>query len=313
MISVIIPAYNSEKALKRCINSILSQSYKDFEIIIIDDGSNDKTNEVAQNYKDRFTNIRLITNPKNVGPFKSRIIGVDNSLGEYVTFIDSDDTFQPLALQKLYDGIEDADISVAGMQYRFTRFELPKKMHYSMPSVLCKDELKKALISFMGVEDLIPVQVWGKLYQKKLLKSISYPNYTQIWGDDRIFNLLVFSQATKVKRVDYIGYNYYWGGCTTVYKADDYAKYDYFYSFVEKIACGLGLQDFMPTLQSKINDFFLYSIRNSIAYLRLSKDEIVSIIQERNKISFTEAESIYLEQYKIVSRKRLLYWLKKHL
>ena len=90
MISVIIPVYNTEKYLGRCINSVLSSTYKNFEILLIDDGSNDRSLEICRNYGNRDCRIRVFTQ-ENQGASAARNRGIEESCGEWIVFVDSDD------------------------------------------------------------------------------------------------------------------------------------------------------------------------------------------------------------------------------
>lgn len=97
MISVIIPLYNKEQIIEKCIQSVLSQDYKDFEVVIVNDGSTDRSAEIVKGIED--SRIRLIEQ-KNGGPSKARNTGVKNAKGEWVVFLDADDEFLPGALKK---------------------------------------------------------------------------------------------------------------------------------------------------------------------------------------------------------------------
>lgn len=90
-ISVIIPAYNAEKTIGRCLDSVLCQA-PEMEIIVVDDCSNDRTFDICKDYQSHHSNITLIHNKKNIGQGLSRNKGIDAASGEYLAFIDSDDT-----------------------------------------------------------------------------------------------------------------------------------------------------------------------------------------------------------------------------
>ena len=90
IISVIVPAYNAEKYLRRCINSILAQTFTDFELLLIDDGSTDKSGEICDEYADKYARIRVF-HKANGGVSSARNVGLDNAVGEYICFCDADD------------------------------------------------------------------------------------------------------------------------------------------------------------------------------------------------------------------------------
>ena len=101
MISVIIPVYNSEKYLAACLESVLSQTLQDFEVILVDDGSNDKSLSICLEYQSNHSNVKVVSKT-NEGPGLTRQRGIEESKGEYITFVDSDDWVDPTYLEKMY-------------------------------------------------------------------------------------------------------------------------------------------------------------------------------------------------------------------
>jgi len=128
-ISVIMPIYNSEKYLKEAIDSVLNQSFKDFELICINDGSTDNSPEILENYRKKDKRIKII-NQKNQGLSAARNKGLKNSEGEFIFFIDSDDYIAKNTLKKLYQNarINDSDIVL----YKKARFN-GDKIRYNAP------------------------------------------------------------------------------------------------------------------------------------------------------------------------------------
>lgn len=90
VVSIIVPVYNAKKTLKRCINSIINQSYKDWELLLVDDGSTDDSSIICDEYAQQDRRIRVF-HKQNGGVSSARNVGLDNAIGEWVTFIDSDD------------------------------------------------------------------------------------------------------------------------------------------------------------------------------------------------------------------------------
>ena len=110
-ISIIIPNYNTEKYLSRCLDSLINQTFKDIEIIVIDDGSKDKSVDVVQKYAKQDKRIKLIQQ-QNSGPAKARNQGLENATGKYLMFCDSDDWYEPNMCQIMYDTIEKQKVDV---------------------------------------------------------------------------------------------------------------------------------------------------------------------------------------------------------
>ena len=108
-ISIIIPVYNVEKYLRECLDSILAQSYKDFEIILVDDGSTDSSGNICDEYSMKYENIKVL-HKNNNGLSSARNAGLDIAQGEYILFIDSDDVVSPVMLETLMAHVAGYDI-----------------------------------------------------------------------------------------------------------------------------------------------------------------------------------------------------------
>ena len=114
-ISIIVPIYNAEKTLVRCLDSIKKQTYEDFEVLLINDGSTDTSAQICQKYCEADSRFRLI-NQENSGPSKSRNRGIDEATSKYLSFIDSDDYVEPNLLEEFYTAAEasSADLTICG-------------------------------------------------------------------------------------------------------------------------------------------------------------------------------------------------------
>ena len=114
-ISIIIPVYNAEKTLERCVNSILSQDFTDFELILVDDGSSDKSGQLCQAFASRDSRVRVF-HQNNGGVSSARNVGLDNASGKWITFCDSDDYVLPGWLSNFILISEGYDLIVQGFQ-----------------------------------------------------------------------------------------------------------------------------------------------------------------------------------------------------
>ena len=120
MISIIVPVYNTEKYLDQCIQSILSQTYTDFELLLIDDGSTDSSGVICDRYAEQDSRVRVFHKP-NGGVSSARNIGLDNTKGEWITFLDSDDWIAPSMLDEVYKTamVNDADMVFVDINYNY--------------------------------------------------------------------------------------------------------------------------------------------------------------------------------------------------
>lgn len=171
MISVVVPIYNVEKYLPRCLNSIIHQTYKNIEIILINDGSTDNSLSICEEYAKIDKRIKIITQ-KNGGLSSARNTGIEYSHGQYITFVDSDDEIETDMIEYLIDIIQNTDLAVCQRQYITEKGDKIKtntkaKFRRIYGNKLCMKE-------FFLSKDIDTV-AWGKLYKTNFFKSVRYP------------------------------------------------------------------------------------------------------------------------------------------
>lgn len=190
LISIVVPVYNAEKYIGVCVNSVLEQTYSNFELLLINDGSKDCTLEVLKSYKDSRIKVYSF---ENQGAGKTRNKGIQLSRGKYITFIDSDDYIDKDYLERLHQEIQDNDVLISG--YKKVSLEDHSLMYVSKPKVSVWDEFRY-------------VATWGKLYSLDFLKNnhIEYEKF--VLGEDVYMNIKCNSLTNKVRVIDYAGYNY---------------------------------------------------------------------------------------------------------
>ena len=196
MISIVVPAYNAVNVIGLCIDSILKSTYKDFELVIVNDGSKDNTLEILQEYAKKDQRIRVIDR-ENGGQSEARNTGLRASKGKYVMFIDSDDYLDPDYLEKMHECLikNDADVVVSG----YTCVDQEHKPY-------AVNKYKNTRFSQFSM--LMP---WGKLIKKDLLdkNNIEFENIN--YWEDHVFSFAIYSHASKVVTAeDLVGYNYYY-------------------------------------------------------------------------------------------------------
>ena len=173
-VSVIVPIYNVEKYLKRCVDSLINQTYKNLEIILVDDGSPDNCPQLC----DEFSNIDsriIVIHKKNGGLSSARNAGLDIFTGDYVVFIDSDDYIAENMIEKMVESNIniDADIVVCDYYLDYTSF-LKKQKHYKHKRIVSNSQKFKMLYNSRYA---IPTVVaWNKLYKRNIFNTIRYDN-----------------------------------------------------------------------------------------------------------------------------------------
>lgn len=208
MISIIVPVYNVEKYLERCVQSILNQTYKDYEILLIDDGSTDNSGNICEHLAAKYGKIRVI-HQKNQGLSGARNIGIEESKGKYIAFIDSDDFIDKRYLEILFSNLikYNADVSCCG-HYR-TENTMPKE-----ENPVGKDyKFKNDECAVFYLEKEIP-SAWAKLYKRELFSVLRFP-VGRIYEDVAI-NFRIMMQVNKIVYTDKKLYYYYknWSSIT---------------------------------------------------------------------------------------------------
>jgi len=171
LVSVIVPVYNVEKYLKKCVDSILSQSYQNIEVILINDGSLDGSGEICEAYAKKDERIKYITQ-NNSGLGKTRNRGIEEASGKYLLFVDSDDYIENTMIEKLYHNITEshADVASCGVYNVYRQKCIPQCEKEE--KFLC--DVEKAF-GLLLVGEKIPGSSCNKLYRSELLDKVKFP------------------------------------------------------------------------------------------------------------------------------------------
>lgn len=190
MISVIVPVYDVENYLRRCVDSVLAQTYQNFELILVDDGSPDCCGQICDDYAALDGRIKVV-HQKNGGLSAARNAGLDVAQGECVAFVDSDDYCHPEMLKVLYDKIVqyNADVVVSGFK-RVDQFgkEIDNESYLPEVEELIDgtDALKRLIM-----KDYVRAVVWNKIYKRTLFESLRFP-VGKLYEDDFIAPRLLY-------------------------------------------------------------------------------------------------------------------------
>ena len=197
MVSVIVPVYNSEKYICRCLDSILAQSYTDFELLLINDGSKDTSGVICEEYSAKDSRVRVF-HRENGGVSSARNMGLDNAKGEWVTFIDSDDWVESEYLMALVSHL-DVDIVVCSVNSTDGK-------RWIMHDDICSTR------GFIDkyIDTPIVRAPWGALLRLDIINrnGIRFDSHIR-YGEDMVFNMQYFLYCETFKTLDYVGYNYF--------------------------------------------------------------------------------------------------------
>ena len=193
LISIIIPIYNVEKYLEECIESVINQTYKNLEIILVDDGSTDRCLEICKKYEKQDNRIKVI-HQENAGVSVARNVGIDFSTGQYIGFLDSDDFIEKDMYEQLYKNLKAEKADIAGCDYYiYNTFKATKSdILTKKKSVMTTEE---ALIKMNELRGF-GVGVWNKLYKRKLLNGIRFPIGKR--GEDWFIIYKIIDKAKKI-------------------------------------------------------------------------------------------------------------------
>lgn len=222
LISVIVPVYNGQDYLAGCIDSIENQTYENLEVIIINDGSTDRTQNVCEALQESYENVRILQ-LDDKGVSAARNAGLEEAAGEFVTFADADDRLLPGMIRVLYDCIEGTQSDVAGCKFFMWSSEVEwEKMsamteadvsmpESDMPGIYRTAEKTKVYDTEAYLrEELLHgnSRCWSKLYRRELAVKVRFTTELTI-GEDMLFLIKMLPYVEKIAESDYPGYGYY--------------------------------------------------------------------------------------------------------
>lgn len=319
-ISIIVPVYNVEKYLEKCVDSILAQTFRDFEVVLVDDGATDSSGKLCDQLCEKDARIRVI-HKENGGLSSARNAGIENARGNYLAFIDSDDYIDPGMMEELYRNIvnEDADLSVCGMFDCYYGKE--PKIHEPFYQVM---DPKEAIdIAFTG--DFSAISSVNKLYKSSVMKDIRFP-VGKIY-EDAFICVDVFLACKKIVLTSKQYYYYYHreNSITTMSfskkKFDTIAAYQHNYQLIKEhypelieIAAGRLFWAHMLVLDQLLNaenrKDFKEQEDQIVGFLKKHRKQVMKspVLTRSRKIGMA-ALSVNRELYKQI----VLYNMKKNL
>lgn len=253
MISVIVPVYNCEKYLHKCLNSILEQTYSNLEIILIDDGSSDQSGKICEDYAKFDCRIKVF-HQKNQGVSSSRNLGIHKASGTYITFVDSDDFIDASYIEELLSTL---------LKHNATYITCGYKRIYSEHIERINDDGKEMEVTSEDfIKKLLNVQngygfVHTKLIKKNAIHNIQFEESLKV-GEDALFNIQLCSNIKKVVIYHKALYNYRYNADSAVRKYDK----DYVKKYLKSMQCMKQYINF----KYKKNIKFSLDLNNYIAY-----------------------------------------------
>lgn len=204
-ISVIVPVYNVEKYLCSCIDSILAQTFTDFELLLIDDGSRDKSGEICDEYANKDCRVKVF-HKENGGVSSARNLGIDESKGEYLFFVDSDDIISSFYIEMFVNYIKKNDSVCVVCKYT-NRLSLLKNQ---IDSIKTKEMTSSEFLDEIWIsEGKLDGYLWNKMFKRKILidLNIRFDEKVSIW-EDMLFVVEYFVNISTVVFADAVLYYY---------------------------------------------------------------------------------------------------------
>ena len=274
-VSVVVPIYNVEKYLERCIKSIVQQTYSNLEIILVDDGSRDASSKMCDIWEKKDKRIKVI-HKMNGGLSDARNVGIDEATGDYLFFVDSDDWIETVTVEKLLKELHrtDSDISCCGI----------KKVYEDGYSERMTDEQERVLNQYQALreyltENNICTVAWNKLYKSELFNGLRYPKGRL--NEDEFLTYKLLMQANKVCYTPNEMYNYFQRANSIMNSMSAIKNLDVVDAWLERIDVfnGSNLKQFATMTWIQIVDTAFYH-KSRVRGQKELEDKISSCIEQ---------------------------------
>lgn len=326
LVSIVVPVYNVEQYLKRCVKSLLNQTYERIQILLIDDGSTDTSDMLCDELKNTDSRIEVI-HKKNAGLGMARNTGLDNIKGKYVLFVDSDDYIEKDAVKILMEKAIKYSADVVATQFIYNgekeKTEVEEGIYHG-------EKVKKLIPCILGTSkknnDQLNVSSCTKLYNVEFLNKykLRFPSERQLIWEDLAFNYDVFCHAKNIYVMDYAYYNYLYNeqSLTHKYNPQKFEQIMKMYEYMFKKVIRLQDRDAF----ARLNNMFIGNIRTCMKLEAFYSDEngigisiknikrycddnrlqaLVSAIPREETTKQQEIYNIFIKK----KNARMLYWL----
>ena len=302
LISIIVPVYNVEKYLKRCIESITNQTYKNIEIILVDDGSTDNSSKICDEYKNKDKRIKVI-HKTNGGISSARNRGLDIAKGDYIGFVDSDDYISPNMYEILYKELINNKVDISSCDsiifkdndIQFKKIESYKK--YIMNKL-------EAIETLIRNNNNVNPSAWNKLYKKKLFKNVRYPEgYVY---EDILTTYLVIEKSNKLIHIKYPLYAYNNRSESIIHNKKNKIKTIYDQLEMIEQRSNLIINKYPKLRKNVINNYVLH-----ILYLYIDFYNIKNIILDdkiKHRFNYIKTIDTKLIDKKIIGKRNYIFF-----
>ena len=284
-VSVIVPVYNVKKYLRKCLDSIIGQTLKDIEIILVNDGSTDSSLSICEEYAEKDKRITLISK-ENRGPSHTRNTGLKTAKGEYISFVDSDDYIEENMLEKLYNLGQESSADIIFCNHDIISFNTFKGKPYPYPTgkTVYASEFAKNTNYFLGGNIMT---VWGKIYRRDFLSENNiFFNDNIRFYEDFPFSSLCMEKAESICGTDEVLYHYV--------LRDNSLSNTYFFKYLD-IFCNLNKEILENYEKMSHEEFETYIFRylcgnKKLPYRKMTRKEKIKVIRIVRETDFVNKQ-----------------------
>lgn len=312
-VSIIIPVYNVERYLARCIDSCINQTYNNVEIICVNDGSTDGSLNILEHYKILDSRIQII-NKENGGLSSARNAGVAASVGDYILFVDSDDFISCDSVEHLVRNAERNSSDVVIFDYFYAHVD--RSMRKILTIIEWNDKrYENKSFNLSNVDKsaylLIPVAAWCKFYRAEFLKENNITFFEGVIFEDVDYNAKVLSKAERITYVNEPLYHYYVGRSDQIMAKNDESLFDVISVYLSAEKTLKQSKSFEKCKAS----FYLLVMRDLLMKLRIIKPELQEILYNKykemnldidyeiyEKGNYNQVEKTYASLFKILNQ-----------
>ena len=326
LVTIVIPVYNAEPYIERCVDSVINQTYKNLEIILVDDASSDNCPEICDKYARKDLRIKVI-HKNNEGAGRARNTGIDNATGEYIFFFDSDDYVEPNTVEKCVQIAQEtaADVVVFGHDSVTPNGDLICEFLPAAPQkIFCGEEITQRFLPISlspdpqsGEDWGIPLSLWNKMYSLELIRTCGwrFASERDVFSEDFYSITELYGYVHKLVVVEDIFYHYTVNplSLSRTYRADRrYHKVKDFYDAMHMLGEKMDLESVLEQPINIITFGFVIGIMKQCvaldAPLKKRYREMRIIVRDQ----FLQ-ELVRNTRYPAANlQKKLLYWSVKH-
>ena len=288
-LSVVVPVYNGEHYVSRCIDSLQNQSLKEIQIIVVDDGSTDQTAEVVRQYMKHTTNVQLVQRSKNEGTGSARNLGIEHAMGEYIAFLDVDDWMDMNGYLEMTSALDTSasDIGICNICTEYGDYlQSEIRYQYRHSNTITGSFALRLLCRVENYDNYISPRVGNKIFRRDFLRryGLRFPTYP-VWEDD-MFTFLAFSHAKKVDLIPSVSEHYF--------QRESSAMHSFSWNHID---CLIAVLSQLRELLSSEKNGFEYEVEY-YAFLDRSLNTVFdSIFSNEQKVSVQRAYINYLLEH----------------